>query len=95
MLDKKDIISLLLISFISIGFISYLAVSHINSLRKLNESANELPNEDPPIFLDLNDKKTMEEILSKIRHYETIVPPIKHFSFLDIEDEEKEAKKNS
>ena len=41
MLNKKNFLSLVLISLVSIGLISYFTVSHINSLRKLNESAKD------------------------------------------------------
>ena len=79
MLYKKDILAIVLISLISIGLISYFTISHVHSLRNLNELANEKSNYEPPIFYDLNDEKTMEAIIRKIRHYESIVKdPMKH-----------------
>ena len=69
MLNKKNFISIVLISLASIGLISYFTISYINSLRKLNESANDLSDVREPISLiDLNNKNTMDEIYQKIRH---------------------------
>ena len=93
MLNKKDILSIILISLVSIGLISYFTVSHINSLRKLNESSNDSSDIKPLIFLDLNNKKTMQDIYQKIDHYKTIESPIKHISASTLEEEEKEEKK--
>ena len=93
MLNKKDILSIILISLVTIGLISYFTVSHINSLRKLNESSNDSSDIQPLIFLDLNNKKTMEKIFQKIDHYKSIERPIDHISPSTLLEEEKEAKK--
>ena len=97
MLNTKNFLSLVLISLVSIGLISYFTVSHINSLRKLNESAKDLSDvREPLTFIDLNDKKTMDDIYQKIRHYQSIEgQPIRHISILDLEEEEKEEKKKT
>ena len=88
-MKTKDILVLLFISIISIGFISYFTVSHIYSLRNLNKLANEQSNFEPLIFYDLNDEKTMENIIRKIRHYESITQHISHLGPPDLEDPEK------
>ena len=95
MLNKKNFLSITLISLVSIGLISYFTIFHINSLRILNESANDLSDVREPItFIDLNDKKTMDDIYHKIRHYQSIEgQPIRHISILDLEEEEKEEEK--
>ena len=92
-MNKKDILSIVLIFLVSIGLISYFTVSHINSLRKLNESSNDSSYIKPKIFLDLSNKKTMEDIYRKIDHYKTIERPIQHISPSTLEEEEKEEKK--
>ena len=94
MLYKKDIFVLALITLISIGFISYFTVFHINSLRNLNELAKEKPGFEPLIFYDLNNKKTMDNIILKIRHYESIIKgPIIHLDHEDSNNLEKEKAK--
>ena len=94
MLYKKDILVVTLISLISIGLISYFTVSHVHSLRKLDELANENSNDEPLIFYDLNDEKTMEKIIRKIRHYESIFKdPIRHLGAPDLKELEKEGAK--
>ena len=94
MLYKKDIFVLALITLISIGFISYFTVFHINSLRNLNELAKEKPGFEPVIFYDLNNKKIMDNIILKIRHYESIIKgPIIHLDHEDSNNLEKEKAK--
>ena len=86
----KKFIPLISIVFISIGLISYITISHIKSIRRLNEVANNYSDIQPISYLDLNDKKVMEEVLRKIRHYESIEgDPIKHLSISEIEEEQK------
>ena len=94
MMKKKEIISLIIFSFFILGFISYFTVSHIASLRKLNESANDTKDIEPDTFLDLNDKKTMDEVYLKILHYKSIErEPVRHLSISELEEEEKEEAK--
>ena len=94
MLNKKYFLSIALISLTSIGLISYFTVYQINSLRKLNESANDLSDIREPIsFIDLNDKNKMEEIYQKIRFYQSIEKPIRHISIIDFEEEVKNEQK--
>ena len=57
MRDYKNIVAILLISFISIGLISYFALSHIDSTRKLSQNANKAFNYyEPLVFLDFTEK---------------------------------------
>ena len=95
MLNKKNILLLLLISFALIGLISNIKITYINSIKNLNESLNNIPDIHQNTFLDLNDKKTIDEINLKILQYQSLgIEPIYHISSFDFkEEEEKEAKK--
>ena len=79
MLNKKYFLSIVLILFLSIGF----------------KSTNDLSDVREPLsFIDLNDKKTMDEIYQKILNYQSIEgQSIRHISILDLEEEEKEEEK--
>ena len=79
MLNKKYFLSIVLILFLSIGF----------------KSTNDLSDVREPLsFIDLNDKKTMDEIYQKILNYQSKEgQSIRHISILDLEEEEKEEEK--
>ena len=92
----RNDLPIVLLFLISIGFILYFSVSHIYSIRKLNEAANNISDIDSITFLDINDKKVMDNILRRIQHFESIEKdPIKHFSPLEIEEEKKSKKLRS
>ena len=86
----KRLLPLISIALIAIGLISFITVSHIKSIRRLNEVANDVSDFQPTSYLDLNDKKVMEDVLRKIRHYESIEgDPIKRLNIEEIEEEKK------
>ena len=86
----KRLLPLISIALIAIGLISFITVSHIKSIRRLNEVANDVSGFQPVSYLDLNDKKVMEDVLRKIRHYESIEgDPIKRLNVEEIEEEKK------
>ncbi len=64
-----------------IVLISYITISHINTITELNKSANDFSEFEsyPKVLLDLNDPKAMEKEYKKIRHYESIEGnPVRH-----------------
>ena len=72
MRDYKNIVAILLISFISIGLISYFALSHIDSTRKLSQNANKAFNYyEPLVFLDFTNEKVLKEEREKSIFYES------------------------
>ena len=90
-MKKNEVILLFAISIATICIISYISFSHLNSLKILNESANDFSQIKEPIsFLDLNDKEVMDNVFRRIKNYEAIEGfPLKHLSSFDIEDEKK------
>ena len=92
MLKSKTLIPIVLIVFCAIGLISYFTTSHIHTIRKLNESVKHIPEiyEDSIPFVDLNDKKVVEEQMRKIKRYKSILgETVKHLPNKIFEDEEE------
>ena len=92
MLKSKTLIPIVLIVFCAIGLISYFTTSHIHTIRKLNESVKHIPEvyEDSIPFIDLNDKKVVEEQMRKIKRYKSILgETVKHLPNKIFEDEEE------
>ena len=91
MLNIKSILPIILVIFGLIGLISYFTASHIHSTRKLNESANKVPEMllyKPIPFIDLNDKDAVEEEIRKINYYKAIEGETLSFSNLKKMEEE-------
>ena len=89
MMNKNDVIIVVALSIFTLSIISYISISHLNSIKMINESANDFSKIREPIsFLDLNDKDVMDNVYRRIKHYEAIEGfPIKHLSPFDAKDE--------
>ena len=73
MRDYKNILAIFLISFVSIGLISYFALSHIDSMRKLNQNANKAFSYYKPLtFLDFTNEKVLQEERENHIFYESL-----------------------
>ena len=96
MLISKEIIHYIILFLFTIGIISALLYKHSKSLRELNESSKDLPLFEyisENTYLDLNDKKAMENEYKQIRYYESIERgPVRHISPFDLEENEKSLK---
>ena len=80
-MKKTNLIFPLILITSLIVLISYITISHINTITELSKSANDFSEFEsyPKILLDLNDPKAMEKEYKKIRHYESIEGnPVRH-----------------
>lgn len=90
MLNIKNVLPITLLILASIGLISFFTVSHIQSLRKLNQNANEVSS----YFYDEEEskRKIEEEIKLSKYHKAMQAHTIRHLSLSELE---KEALENS
>ncbi len=80
-MKKTNLIFPLILITSLIVLISYITISHINTITELSKSANDFSEFEsyPKVLLDLNDPKAMEKEYKKIRHYESIEGnPVRH-----------------
>ena len=92
-MKERNVIFPIILILSLIVMISYITISHINSVAELNKSANDLSEFEsfPKTFLDLNDPIAMEKEYKKILHYESIEGnPVRHLNLF-----EKKEKSNS
>ena len=73
MRNFENILAIFLIAFIVVGLISYFTLSHIDSMRKLNQNANNaFSYYEPLTFLDFTDEKVLEEERQNRIFYENL-----------------------
>ena len=92
MMKAKTILPIILVIFCSIGLISYFSISHIHSIRKLNESVKEIliSYDDSIPFIDLSDKEIMDEQIRKIKRFKAIEgETVRHLPTQIIEEDTK------
>ena len=97
-MKERNVIFPIILILSLIVMISYITISHINSVAELNKSANDLSEFEsfPKTFLDLNDPIAMEKEYKKILHYESIEGnPVRHLNLFEKKEESNSSKLRS
>ncbi len=96
MFQKRILLPLVIILFISFGLITHLIASYPKATRRLNQSSNSILSYEPPIIPDLTNPDVREEIQRKILEekaytHDFIRLPLDYFE-KEFEEEERKAK---
>ena len=91
MFNFKNVLTVTFLIFASIGLISFFTVSHIHSLRRLNQKEDEISYEFNDEF---RTRKLIEEEIKKSKYYKSLErDPIQHLNPNNLEEDEDKSNK--